>query len=89
MNLNSAIPVRFSRDIADRLKAVSKNTGIPVAQLVRTATENYLDEIESSRAVKIELREAPVAPRAPKKQSSSIPPSAAAKLARRAGGEKG
>ena len=36
-------------------------TGVPVAQLVRIATENYLDEVESSGSVRIELKEAPTA----------------------------
>ena len=57
VSLNSAIPVRFSADITDRLKAVSENTGIPVSQLVRTATEQYLQQIESSRTVTVALRE--------------------------------
>lgn len=57
VSLNSAIPVRFSHDITDRLKAVSENTGIPVSQLVRTATEQYLQQIESSRTVTVALKE--------------------------------
>jgi hypothetical protein len=43
--------------MTDRLKSVCEKTGVPVAQLVRIATENYLDEIESSKSVTIELRE--------------------------------
>ena len=57
MSLNSAIPVRFNEDITSRLKAVSENTGIPVSQLVRTATEQYLTQIESTRSVTVALKE--------------------------------
>ncbi len=57
VSLNSAIPVRFNEDITSRLKAVSENTGIPVSQLVRTATEHYLQQIESSGAVTVALKE--------------------------------
>jgi predicted DNA-binding protein len=59
VSLNTAIPVRFNQDTTDRLKSVSVNTGIPVAQLVRIATENYLKEIEASRSVTVSLRETP------------------------------
>lgn len=61
MSLNSSIPVRFDRAVKDRLQRVSDNTGVPPAQLVRIATEQYLEQIEKSRSVVIPLalRESP------------------------------
>ena len=59
VSLNSAIPVRFTQVMTDRLRSVSEKTGVPVAQLVRIATENYLGQIESAKSVTIELREKP------------------------------
>lgn len=59
MTLNSAIPVRFNATTTVRLKIVSEHTGIPMSQLVRIATDQYLEKIESSRAVTIPLREKP------------------------------
>jgi hypothetical protein len=56
VSLNTAIPVRFSADITARLKTVSENSGIPISHLIRIATEQYLEKIESSRAVTIPLR---------------------------------
>lgn len=49
--------MRFSEDTTQRLKSVSDKTGVPVAQLVRIATEIYLGEVESSRSVTIKLQE--------------------------------
>jgi hypothetical protein len=56
VSLNSAIPVRFSADITVRLKTVSENSGIPLSHLIRIATEQYLEKIESSRTVTIPLK---------------------------------
>jgi predicted DNA-binding protein len=69
VNLNSPIPVRFSADITARLKEVSDNSGIPLSHLVRIATEQYLDQIETSRTVTITLKK-PLTPPSPKKKSS-------------------
>jgi hypothetical protein len=51
MNLSSAIPVRFEKATVERLKAVSVASGVPVAQLVRLATERYLKNIEKKRSI--------------------------------------
>jgi hypothetical protein len=59
VSLNSAIPIRFSADITARLKTVSKNSGIPLSHLIRIATEQYLEKIESSRTVTIPLKGTP------------------------------
>ena len=64
VSLNSAIPIRFSADITARLKTVSKNSGIPLSHLIRIATEQYLEKIESSRTVTIPLKEIPAAHKA-------------------------
>jgi len=53
MGLNSSIPVRFSQSSNDRLKSISTNTGIPVSQLIRIATEQWLFETEKSRSISI------------------------------------
>ena len=68
MALNAAIPVRFEQSMADRLKTVSTNTNIPVAQLIRIAAEKYLTEVESTRSVTIAMRdEAPKSRKTPTK----------------------
>jgi len=59
VSLNSAIPVRFSADISARLKVVSRNSGIPLSHLIRIATEQYLEKIETSREVTIPLKTTP------------------------------
>jgi predicted DNA-binding protein len=63
----TAIPVRFSIEVAARLNAVSKRTGIPISQLIRIATEQYLEKIESSQSVTIPLRETPASSELKKK----------------------
>ena len=55
VSYNTAIPVRFNEVTTARLKKVSENTTLSVAQLIRLATEKYLDEIESSRAVTVKF----------------------------------
>jgi|SRR6185503_16765608 len=55
MGLKSAVPVRFDQQTADRLKAIKEKTGVPVAKLVRLATEQWLDEVEKSRSIRILL----------------------------------
>lgn len=63
MALNSAVPVRFDKSVADRLKTVSDNMDIPVAKLIRIATEKYLTEVESTRTITIAMREEAPKPR--------------------------
>ena len=46
VSYNTAIPVRFNEVTTARLKKVSENTTLSVAQLIRLATEKYLDEID-------------------------------------------
>jgi len=61
MALTTAIPVRFTPETDARLRGVSESTGIPVAQLIRIATDSYLAEIERSGKVTVPLvRETPV-----------------------------
>jgi predicted DNA-binding protein len=59
MRLNAAIPVRFSEATFARLKAISERSSLTVSQLIRMATEQYLEQVESSRSVKIDLRDKP------------------------------
>jgi predicted DNA-binding protein len=56
MNLTSPIPVRFGAATAERLKAVSAASGVPVAQLIRLATEHYLNDVEKRRSIKVHLK---------------------------------
>jgi len=67
MALDASIPVRFASGIASRLKTVSEKTGISVSQLVRIATEQYLNQIESSRTISFSLGEFSESPPVPKK----------------------
>ncbi|MGH7940619.1 MAG: hypothetical protein ACREFR_06060 [Limisphaerales bacterium] len=53
MKLSSSIPVRFGTATVKRLKAVSTASGVPVAQLVRLATERYLRDIEKDKSITI------------------------------------
>lgn len=53
VSLEAAIPVRFARDMKARLQSVSDKTGVPLAQLVRIATEQYLDQVEKARSLVI------------------------------------
>lgn len=70
MPLTEAIPVRFTEDVAQRLKAVSDDSGIPVAHLVRIATEDYLNKID--KAGKIEIDVTPSGRRYPKHQRDGV-----------------
>jgi predicted DNA-binding protein len=60
VSLNSSIPVRFDQDTTDRLKAISERTGLPLSNLVRMATEQYLDKVEKTGSVNIALKESVV-----------------------------
>lgn len=53
--LKTAVPVRFSAETAERLESVKERTNIPVAQLIRIATEALLDEIERTGKIEIAL----------------------------------
>lgn len=64
MNLSAAVPVRLAPQMAARLRDVSKKTGIPVAALIRRATESYLDAVDRDGSINIPLRETPPAYRA-------------------------
>jgi predicted DNA-binding protein len=55
MALNEAIPVRFSSDITARLKAVSDRSGVAVAHLIRMATEDFLNRVEHSGRITIDV----------------------------------
>jgi predicted DNA-binding protein len=58
MNLTSPIPVRFGAATAERLKAVSAASGVPVAQLIRLATEHYLRDVEKRQSITVHLKPA-------------------------------
>jgi len=58
MNLTSPIPVRFGAATAERLKAVSAASGVPVAQLIRLATEHYLRDVEKKQSITVHLKPA-------------------------------
>lgn len=53
MSLSSAIPVRFEKATIERLKTVSAASGVPVAKLIRLATERYLRDIEKAKTITI------------------------------------
>ena len=55
MALNEAIPVRFSSDLTTRLKAVSDRSGVAVAHLIRMATEDFLNRVEQSGRITIDV----------------------------------
>jgi predicted DNA-binding protein len=55
MALNEAIPVRFSSDITVRLKTVSDRSGVAVAHLIRMATEDFLNRVEQSGRITIDV----------------------------------
>jgi len=55
MALNEAIPVRFSSGITARLKAVSDRSGVAVAHLIRMATEDFLNRVEQSGRITIDV----------------------------------
>jgi len=55
MALDSPIPVRFDGETAKRLKSISDRTDIPIAKLIRMATEAWLDETEKSGKIQISL----------------------------------
>jgi predicted DNA-binding protein len=55
MALNEAIPVRFSSDLTVRLKAVSDRSGVAVAHLIRMATEDFLNRVEQSGRITIDV----------------------------------
>ena len=57
MALNEAIPVRFSSEITARLKAVSDRSGVAVAHLIRMATEDFLNRVEQSGRITIDVRD--------------------------------
>lgn len=59
--------MRFDQQTTDRLKAISDRTGLGVSNLVRMATERYLEEIEESGSVNIALKE-----KAPVYKSNSV-----------------
>ncbi|MCC6356929.1 MAG: ribbon-helix-helix domain-containing protein [Verrucomicrobiae bacterium] len=48
MGLTAAIPVRLTKDIDDRLNAISAATGLSKSELIRKATEDLLRQIEST-----------------------------------------
>lgn len=56
MALNASIPVRFSQELADRLKAVSEITGISEAYLVRRSVEEMLDRVERNGEIVLPTR---------------------------------
>ena len=60
MSLKAAIPVRFSESTRDRLQAVSDKSGLSFSDLVRRATESYLEKIEREGSVNIEMKESPI-----------------------------
>jgi predicted DNA-binding protein len=58
VTLTTSIPVRFTEDVSNRLKAISDRSGVPVAQLVRIATEEYLKSIEQTGQITIDVSNA-------------------------------
>lgn len=55
MSLKAAVSVRFDPAIDQRLRTLSEETGISAADLVRRATQEYLDKIESAGAITIKI----------------------------------
>ena len=46
MKLKNSISVRFSEDTKERLEIISGQCGLSVADLVRKATEEYINQIK-------------------------------------------
>lgn len=61
MSKDAPVSVRFGVDITDRLDHIAAQTGIPKAELVRRATVDYLDKVESEGRITIIVREPRVA----------------------------
>lgn len=57
MSKDAPVSVRFGADITDRLDHIAAQTGIPKAELVRRATVDYLDKVESEGRITIIVRE--------------------------------
>jgi len=55
MTLKNAISVRFEEDIHLRLEQVAKRAGIKPADLIRQATQTYMDKVEAEGQIVIPL----------------------------------
>jgi predicted DNA-binding protein len=57
MALTDAVAVRFNQSQKDRLSRVALASGMSEAELIRRATDKYLDEAEKSGSITIRLKE--------------------------------
>ena len=55
MTLRTSVAVRFSEEMHNRLKELSDQSGIPAADLVRRATEEYLKKIQTEGKLTISI----------------------------------
>lgn len=61
MSLSDPIPVRFSEETDARLSRMAERSGLSKAELIRLATDDYLEKISSTGQIvqTIRLREEP------------------------------
>jgi len=53
MSLSEGVSVRFDEETRKRLKAIAEQAGLKPAELVRRATAEFLDNVESSGTISI------------------------------------
>jgi hypothetical protein len=56
MALRAYVPVRLSQATRARLEAIAAQSGLSVSDLVRRATEEFLDEIEAKGEITISMK---------------------------------
>jgi predicted DNA-binding protein len=56
MSLETCIGVRFLPETKGRLRQISQASGLTVGDLIRRATEEWLDEAESTGRISINLK---------------------------------
>lgn len=55
MSLTAVVPIRFDVETDARLGRISRNSGLTKADLIRRATEDFLDKIERTGEIKISI----------------------------------
>jgi len=71
MSLKASVSIRFSPEIHERLNRIAQATGLKSADIVRRATEEFMDECEAAGHLIMPLNRlqntAPVSPARKKK----------------------
>ena len=55
MSLTAVVPIRFDSETDARLGRVSQRSGLTKADLIRRATEDFLNQIERTGEIKISI----------------------------------